>query len=122
MRAIVFAFIVVFSLILPRPAVASIPYEAAIHDAASRYGVSASWLIDVMLCESGGDPYAVNPETGDSGLYQYQPDTFWTFSSMSGISGDLWDPYTQIELTAWAFANGYADHWVCSGLWDGSPS
>ena len=99
-----------------------VPYEAAIRDAAARHGTSAEWLIDVMMCESGGDPHAVNPRTGDSGLFQYQPSTFHTFSSMSGIHGDLWNPYVQIELTAWAFANGYADHWVCSGVWDGSPS
>lgn len=112
----------VLSLALPAGAAAYVPYEAAIRDAASRHGVSAEWLIDVMLCESGGDPHAVNPQTGDTGLYQYQPWTFHRFSELSGISGDLWDPHVQIELTAWAFANGYADHWVCSGLYDGTPS
>lgn len=122
MRHVFILIMVALSFVLPAPAAAYVPYEAAIRDAASRHGVSAEWLIDVMMCESGGNPHAVNPQTGDSGLFQYQPSTFWTFSGMSGISGDLWDPYVQIEMTAWAFANGYADHWVCSGLWDGSPS
>ena len=101
---------------------AYVPYEAAIRDAATRHGTSAEWLIDVMMCESGGDPHAVNPRTGDAGLFQFQPSTFYRFSELSGIAGDLWDPHVQIELAAWAFAHGYADHWVCSGAWDGSPS
>lgn len=98
-------------------------FYPAIHDAAARYGTSGAWLIDVMLCESGGDPNAYNHRTGDSGLFQYQPGTFWEFVSRSGIAADNhWNPWQQIEVTAWAFASGYADHWVCSGVWDGSPS
>jgi len=88
---------------------ASVPYEAAIRDAAARYGVSADWLISVMLCESGGDPYAVNPATGDSGLFQFNPNTWYAWGG-----GDIWDPYQQIELAAWAFSQGLSYHWLCA--------
>ena len=108
---------VAIAFLVPQTANASVPYEAEIRDAAVRYGVSGDWLIDVMLCESGGDPAAVNPATGDSGLFQYNPGTW---ASWGG--GDIWNPYEQIELTAWAFSVGRADHWVCSGLYDGTPS
>lgn len=98
-------------------------FYPAIHDAASRHGVAGHWLIEVMLCESGGDPNAYNHRTGDSGLFQYQSSTFWWFVEMSGIPAtDHWNPWQQIEVTAWAFANGYCDHWVCGGCWDGAPS
>lgn len=117
MRKALAILVILFVTVAPRSAAAYIPYEAAIHDAAARYGVSGSWLIDVMLCESGGDPNAVNPVTGDSGLFQYNPGTW---ASWGG--GDIWNPYEQIEMTAWAFSQGLADHWICSGLWDGSPS
>lgn len=93
-------------------------FEPAIHEAAARHGTSGQWLIDVMYCESGGDPNAYNPRTGDSGLFQYQPDTYYRIFGGT----DIWNPWEQIEITARAFASGYADHWVCSGVWDGSPS
>lgn len=112
------------SLLAPKKVAASCgsEYHAAIYDAAARYGTSGDWLIQVMCCESGGDAGALNPNTGDSGLFQYQPGTFYSFVDlMGGEYDDYWDPYQQIEVTAWAFANGYCDHWVC-GCWDGSPS
>ena len=97
-------------------------FEPAIREAAARHGTSGDWLMDVMWCESAGDPQALNPQTGDAGLFQYQAQTFWRFSELSGIAcTDHWNPYEQIELTAWAFGAGYCDHWVC-GCWDGSPS
>lgn len=97
-------------------------WEGVVRDAAARYGVSPDWLADVARCESGFDPTAYNHATGDSGLMQFQPSTFSTFCEMSGLHGDLWNGHDSAEVAAWAFANGYADHWVCSGLWDGSPS
>jgi hypothetical protein len=98
------------SLPVMTPTVAAyVPYEGAIRDAAARHAVSADWMISVMMCESGGDPYAVNPVTGDSGLFQYNPSTW---SSWGG--GDIWDPYAQIEKTAWAFSQGLSYHWVCA--------
>ena len=103
-------------------ALAGADFHATIHEAADRHGTDGNWLIDVMYCESHGDPRAYNPATGDSGLYQYQPQTFWRFAELSGIAvTDVWNPWEQIELTAWAFGAGYCDHWVC-GCWDGSPS
>ena len=116
MRKMLAVLAIALGMLSPQTTAASIPYEAAIRDAATRHGVSADWLIDVMLCESGGDPYAVNPVTGDSGLFQYNPGTWYSWGG-----GDIWNPYEQIEMTAWAFSQGLADHWVCSGLWDGSP-
>lgn len=94
----------------------------AIHAAAARHGTSGAWLVEVMWCESAGDPHALNPMTGDAGLFQYQAQTFWRFAELSGIAcSDHWNPWEQIELTAWAFGAGYCDHWVC-GCWDGAPS
>lgn len=113
-------FAVAAAALLPRPARAAfgVDFIPAIYDAAARHGTSGDWLVDVMWCESGGDPSAYNARTGDSGLFQYQPDTYYRIFGGS----DIWNPWEQIEITARAFASGYADHWVCSGEWDGSPS
>ena len=90
-------------------AVASVPYESAIREAAARHGVSVDWMISVMMCESGGDPSAVNPRTGDTGLFQYNPNTWYAWGG-----GDIWNPYEQIGKTAWAFSQGLSYHWLCA--------
>lgn len=104
------------SLSAPKEAEASCgsEYHAAIYDAAARYNVSGDYMIQVMCCESGGNPNALNPRTGDSGLFQYNPNTWYSWGG-----GDIWNPYEQIELTAWAFSQGLDSHWCCSAAWQG---
>ncbi len=92
-------------------------YESAIYDACARHGCDGAHLVNTMYCESEGDPYAIGPN-GEIGLLQFHPDTFYRIFGGS----DIWNPWEQIDIAAFAFANGYADHWVCSGLYDGSPS
>lgn len=78
-------------------------YEGAIYDACATYGCDGSQLVRVMYCESGGDPTAYNPVTGDEGLFQ--------------INNSIWgvgtDPYAQIQFTAMMFGSGQGYHWVC---------
>lgn len=109
--------VVVSGLLTPVAAHAESGYEAAIYEACGRQGCSGDELVQVMYCESGGDPAAYNPETGDTGLLQFKPDTFYNWGG-----SDVWNPWEQIDIAAWAFANGYQDHWTCSWAWDGSPS
>ncbi len=93
------------------------PFEDAIYDACARHGCDGAHLVNTMYCESGGDPHAIGPN-GEIGVLQFHPDTFYRIFGGS----DIWNPWEQIDIAAFAFANGYADHWVCSGLYDGSPS
>ncbi len=97
------------------------PYwEGVVREAAARHGVSPDWLASTCACESGFDPNAVNPITGDSGLFQYNRSTWAEFSGYRGIAvPDIWDGHAQAEMSGWAFANGYAHRWCCSGLWQG---
>lgn len=113
---------VISPLLGVRTATADAAYwEGVVRDAASRHGVSPDWLASVCACESGFDPNAYNPRTGDSGLMQFNAQTFATFCRMSGIYGDIWNGHDSAEVAAWAFGAGYCDHWVC-GCWDGQPS
>lgn len=107
-------------LVGPRPAAAA-PYEPAIIDAAARHGTDPAIMTSLMLCESEGNPHAIgqpNPDGSgpDTGLFQYSPATW---SEMTGYMGmphlDIWNPDHQIEVTAWALANGYGCRWVCMG-------
>jgi hypothetical protein len=88
---------------LGQPAAAQ-GYEDAIYDACARYGCDGGQLVRVMYCESGGDPGAVNPVTGDYGLFQIN----------LNIWGPITDPYAQIEFAAQKFAAGQGYLWVCN--------
>ena len=79
-------------------------YEQAIVDACARYGCDANHLIATMYCESGGDPGAVNPVTGDYGLMQIN----------LNIWGPITDPYAQIDFAAQKFAAGQSYLWLCA--------
>lgn len=96
-------------------------YVDAIYDAAARHGASGDWMVSVMWCESGGNPNAVGRRlningTRDIGLFQINELTWEWWINESGFIGfDIWNPWDQIEMAAWAFAAGYACHWVCAG-------
>lgn len=96
------------SLWAAEPASSQSGYESAIYEACARHGCDGDQLVRVMYCESGGDPSAVNPVTGDTGLFQFNPSTWYAWGG-----GDIWNPYEQIELAAWAWGQGLGYHWVC---------
>jgi septal ring factor EnvC (AmiA/AmiB activator) len=74
----------------------------------------------IMGCESNGDPDAVNPYTGASGLYQFIPST-WAVASVSAGVGDrsVFDGEANIIAAAWLSgyyeANGQSpwEPWHC---------
>jgi len=57
------------------------------------------WLERLILCESSGNPEAVNPVDLDGtpsyGLLQFKPSTFEMFSKAYDIEGELMDPEAQ---------------------------
>lgn len=59
----------------------------------------ATWLTDLIQCESNGRPEAVNPKDRDGtpsyGLLQFKPSTFEMFSKAYKIEGELMDPEAQ---------------------------
>ena len=87
---------------------------STIYDAAGRHGVSGDWLLNTAICESGLDPWAYNPMTGDSGVFQFKPET-WV--AWGGDPNALWDVWSQADMAAWAFSAGLHTHWCCSGTW-----
>ena len=102
LRALIFGAVLGLALV-PNLAGAQYEYERAIYDACARHGCDAEYVIAIMYCESGGDPGAVNPVTGDFGLMQIN----------LSIWGQITDPYDQIEFTAEKVANGQAYLWLC---------
>ncbi len=58
--------------------------------------------LQVMQCESGGNPNAVNPYSGASGLFQFLPST-WAVASVRAGVGDrsVFDGEANIIAAAW---------------------
>lgn len=87
--------------------------QDTIRNAASKYGVSGDYLLRIANCESTFNPRAYNP-SGATGLFQYKPATWASFSDRAGYSGaSIYNVTAQANVTAWAFSNGLAYHWEC---------
>ncbi|MGI8822658.1 MAG: transglycosylase SLT domain-containing protein [Acidimicrobiia bacterium] len=72
--------------------------------------------LSVMDCESGGDPDALNPVSGASGLFQFLPSTWTTSSTSAGWAGaDVFDGEANIAVAAWLSAASTSpwDQWAC---------
>lgn len=75
--------------------------------------------IRVMACESLGDPWARNPRSGASGLFQHMPRYWPERSTAAGFGGEsIFDPVANVAVAAWLIydypAGGWR-HWVCKG-------
>ena len=63
----------------------------------------------IMDCESNGDPNAVNPYSGASGLFQFLPSTWATTAPKAGYDGySPFDPEANTASAAW-LANRYEE-------------
>lgn len=61
--------------------------DAAIADAAHRFGIPAKWIRQVVALESGGDVMAISPK-GALGLMQLMPATYAELRVTLGLSDD----------------------------------
>jgi soluble lytic murein transglycosylase-like protein len=75
------------------------------------YGVPRSLLWRKMWCESKGWPFADNPTSDASGLFQFMPSTYRStpFSSVS-----LWDPYANALAAGYMHRVGRGGEWECA--------
>lgn len=100
--------------------------EAAVRDLAQFYakehGSDAKVLVEVMRCESGFKPEVVGDHGNAYGIGQFWPRTFDMFKNEAGLPElEYKRPLDQINLMAWAFANGKERHWTCFGKIKKSP-
>lgn len=58
--------------------------------------------LTIIDCESNGDPDAVNPYSGASGLFQFLPSTWATTAPNAGYAGySVFDPEANVGSAAW---------------------
>ena len=90
-------------------------YASTVSDAAIAHGVSPDYLMGVYGCETGytyrTDLYG---QHGEYGPFQFMESTFYWLAGLMGYEGNWQSAYDQAQVAAWAFANGYASHWVCA--------
>ena len=90
-----------------------LPIRDKIRLAAEKYGISYKWLLNVLICESNLNNEA-RGKAGEIGIAQFMPATFYSFAQIKGLKNpNIHDEFQQIDLTAWAFANGLSYHWTC---------
>lgn len=85
-------------------------YQDFINAAALKYGVSATSLYKLMMCESNGHATSVGAGMY-KGLYQFT-DSSWARSGFG--SYDIFDPWAQINATASLWASRYGMWPACS--------
>lgn len=96
--------------------------EQLIIERAIVHGADPATLLRVARCESRFNPYLVGA-SGERGVAQWHPRGVW-FSTPAyrelGINiiqlyttGHEHVVYYDIDMFAWAFANGYQRHWSC---------
>lgn len=72
-----------------------------------------SRALRVMRCESGGDPWAKNPTSTASGLFQHLGSLWPPRAERAGWeNADVFDPHANIAVAAWlVYEGGGWGHW-----------
>jgi hypothetical protein len=81
-----------------------------IKDAARAHGQNPEAMLRVARCESGLNPYAVDPSGSYYGLFQFVPSTF---AGTPYGGGDIFDPAANAGAAAWMWEQGRKHEWSC---------
>ena len=91
--------------------------EQIIRNAAQRYNISEDYLVRLAMCESTINPSAVNYgyyENGHpSGLFQHISGYYPARAVRYGYSTDVFDAYSNANVTAAMIADGLSHLWAC---------
>lgn len=78
---------------------------------AAQYGLGTWGLFGTAACESSFNIYAYNSISGVTGLFQFEPSTFYAWGG-----SNLYDPWDQSRIAAKMFAAGEARQYYCAIL------
>jgi hypothetical protein len=85
--------------------------EDAVQMAAVAFGQSEDVLLRKARCESGMWPYAANPSSDATGLFQILYPGTWRTTPFAQFSP--WSPYANALAAAWMHRAGRGREWVC---------
>ncbi|MCK5798821.1 MAG: transglycosylase SLT domain-containing protein, partial [Deltaproteobacteria bacterium] len=75
-----------------------------------------TWALNIITCESRGDPKAYNASSGASGLFQHLKKYWPSRATSAGFPGaSAFDPEPNIAASAWLLytSGGGPQHWSC---------
>jgi hypothetical protein len=80
--------------------------------------VDVDRALQVIWCESKGDPLAENPRSTASGLFQHLASLWEERTIQAGMEGaDIFDPVDNVALAAWlVYDFGGWSHWAASSV------
>lgn len=91
--------------------------EQIVREAANKYGISEDYFVSIAMCESTMNPNAVNTEYYEnghpSGLFQHISGYYPARALKYGYSTDVFDAYSNANVTAAMFADGLTNLWEC---------
>lgn len=73
--------------------------------------------LQIVQCESGGNPHAANPTSSARGLFQHLGSAWERRAADAGWAGaDIFDPEANVAVAAWlVYEGGGWSHWNASG-------
>jgi soluble lytic murein transglycosylase-like protein len=102
----------------PKPASSGGDIELIVRQAARKYGIDEEYFLRIARCESTLNPRAVNTgyyENGHpSGLFQHLSGYYKARAEKYGYSPDVFEPYSNANVTAAMFAEGHSNLWECN--------
>lgn len=110
----------VYAATIPKTTASSGSVEDMVRAAAVKYGINPDYLARVARCESGFNPNSINYNYyagggHPSGVFQFIPSTWTRMSMQAGFAGaSVFDAYSNVNVAAWAFANGRSGEWSCA--------
>lgn len=91
--------------------------EQIVRNAARKYGISEDYFVSIAMCESTMNPNAINYnyyENGNpSGLFQHISGYYPARAEKYGYSTDVFDAYSNANVTAAMFKDGFGYLWEC---------
>ena len=91
--------------------------ESIIRSAATKHGLNPDWFVRLAQCESGLNPNIVNYNYYDnghpSGLFQHISGYYPARAAKYGYSSNVFDAYSNANVTAAMFRDGLQGLWEC---------
>lgn len=95
--------------------------ETIVRDAARKHGLNEDHFVAIAKCESSlginliNRGYTASDGSNPTGVFQFIQSTYLDFAPRAGFpkQDDRLDTYSNVNVAAWAFANGRASHWEC---------
>lgn len=114
--------LILYAVVHPLPAGAQTPTEGPgdVFTAIQQHPDQAPCLLVIGRAESQLQPYAVNPQSGTYGPFQFLPHGgVWDVTPLGrqGIPVAATSVYQQTEMAAWALSHGHGSAWVTAPSW-----